>query len=174
MALPNLPRAQAPLTLGGDRPTNEWRRFFERLAGVDSVEGVQEEIDALNARLRELEDAGYLPSDFAFRGPMSVRIVGSTAGGALSFQLVGDLTNPDPTMYYGTGAEGDKGWWLLDVAALADVDLTTPPTDGQALLFDIASQTWIPGDAGGGSGNLDGGHADTNYGGTTAIDGGSA
>lgn len=27
---------------------------------------------------------------------------------------------------------------------------------------------------GGGSGNLDGGHSDTNYGGTTAVDGGSA
>jgi hypothetical protein len=33
---------------------------------------------------------------------------------------------------------------------LGDVDLeTTPPNDGQALLFDDATDTWIPGDAGG-------------------------
>lgn len=32
------------------------------------------------------------------------------------------------------------------------VDLTTPPTDGQILVYDSASDSWVPGDASGGGG----------------------
>lgn len=35
------------------------------------------------------------------------------------------------------------------------VDLTTPPTDGQILVYDSASDSWIPGDASGGGGGTD-------------------
>lgn len=35
------------------------------------------------------------------------------------------------------------------------VDLTTPPTDGQILVYDSASDSWIPGDASGGGGGSD-------------------
>lgn len=38
------------------------------------------------------------------------------------------------------------------LAALTDVDLTTPPTDTQALVYSTASSKWVPGDAGGSGG----------------------
>ena len=43
---------------------------------------------------------------------------------------------------------------------------------GQTLLW--SGTAWVPGSSGGGGPNLDGGTAATNYGGTTAIDGGTA
>ena len=50
-----------------------------------------------------------------------------------------------------------QGVVALTMATLQDVDLvTTPPTDGQALVWDDATETWVPGDAaGGGAATLD-------------------
>lgn len=53
------------------------------------------------------------------------------------------------------GADGGGATVLND---LTDVDLTTPPTDGQVLVFDEASGTWVAGDQTGGVGG--GGSAD--------------
>lgn len=43
------------------------------------------------------------------------------------------------------------------LAALTDVDYTTPPTDGQALIYDDATDKWLPGDVAAGSGGSGGG-----------------
>lgn len=46
---------------------------------------------------------------------------------------------------------------LVELNSLSDVDTTTvPPTDGQALVYDLATDKWIPGDvaAGGGGGSF--------------------
>lgn len=53
------------------------------------------------------------------------------------------------------------------LADLDDVDLTTPPTDGQVITYDNASSTWIPGDpatgSGGGSTGTGGAPTDSPY-----------
>lgn len=115
MALPNLPRAQAPLTLGGDRPTNEWRRFFERLAGAETVSEVQTEIDSLNQRLEALEDETGTSAEI--QGPLSVRVAGMLSDGFVSLSLQGDVNLPGPTLYYGTDAASVKGWHPLPESA---------------------------------------------------------
>lgn len=56
---------------------------------------------------------------------------------------------------------------------LSDVNAASP-ADGDALTWDAGTSEWVAAAVAAGSSNLDGGQADTNYGGTTAIDGGSA
>ncbi len=41
--------------------------------------------------------------------------------------------------------------WAASLGDLTDVDLSTPPTGGQVLTYDIGSGTWKPGTGGGGS-----------------------
>lgn len=75
----------------------------------------------------------------------------------------------------------DPGWidaaGLLSALTLDDLaNVSVPnPSDNDVLAYDSAQAQWIAVAAtGGGSPNLDGGHADTEYGGTSAIDGGGA
>jgi len=60
---------------------------------------------------------------------------------------------------------------------LTDVDLTTtPPTDGQALVYDLANAEWVPGSVAAGSGGLaywGGGDFDTGVSDGEPADGGS-
>lgn len=43
---------------------------------------------------------------------------------------------------------GELGGDPLELGDLADVDLETPPTDGQALVYSEADEEWVPGDVG--------------------------
>lgn len=63
-----------------------------------------------------------------------------------------DLAEGATNKYY-TDAAVDARIALASIDDLADVDTSTsPPTDGQALIWDNANSEWIPGDAGGGTG----------------------
>ena len=55
------------------------------------------------------------------------------------------IPDPDPTTVQGaldTLAAGGVGGGATELDDLTDVDLTTPPTDGQALVYDDTSSTW--------------------------------
>ena len=72
----------------------------------------------------------------------------------------------------------NSGTSITALANLTDVDIiTTPPLDGQALIYSTGTSKWIAGNvASTGTaifGNLDGGDPNSNYGGITAIDAGS-
>lgn len=69
---------------------------------------------------------------------------------AVSEGFVGDETAWLLSLKGEKGDTGDAG--ATELAGLTDVDLTTPPTDGQVLVYDVATETWIAGDQTGGSG----------------------
>lgn len=145
MALPVLPRAQAPIA--GQLPTTiEWYNFFRDLrAFVIDNEGDVSQIDDILARLAALE-AAEGGEAATIQGPLSVAVFGSLESGNVTVQLLNDADAPGATYYYGTGPDGVKGWYALLLSNLGDVDLTVPPTDGQALIYDAGSSTWIAGD----------------------------
>ena len=68
----------------------------------------------------------------------------------------------------------EAGQVLVTVKGLQTIPvLATTPTDQQVLTYVAVNGDWEPSSVSG-SPNLDGGTANTNYGGTTAINGGGA
>jgi len=69
-------------------------------------------------------------------------------------KLSGDSAAPGNRFAYGTDGAGAKGWYQWALSYLSDVDFSTPPTNGQALVYDNALTKWKPGNvaAGGGGG----------------------
>lgn len=154
----------------GQLPEDFWRFFRDLVTYVRQTQGNTSDLAAFEARLAALEQSG-LSADIL--GNMSVQVLGSLADGEIVLQLRGDAVNPGPLFHYATDASGNKGWQRNTLAALADVDLTTPASDFDSLTYDSASGNWIP-RAVGGSPNLDGGHADSTYGAVAPMDGGGA
>lgn len=119
----------------------EFFRFFRSLlAYVQQTQGASVELAELTARVDALEAGGSAD----LLGPLSVMVSGSLDSGAVQFRLVNDSGNPGASFYYGTDASGDKGWNLLAMSALADVDLTGL-ADGDTLLWDATGMQWLPG-----------------------------
>lgn len=139
-----LPRAQAAAN-GGGPFTREWYDFFRAIQPLtaDNTE-LQAEINAILVRLEALEDA---PIDYAtINGLASVEVLGSIESGLVQILLEGDTDAPGNTYYYGTDATGVKGWFERRLDTLADVDLiSTPPTDGQVLIYDAGAGQWVAG-----------------------------
>lgn len=158
-----LPRPNAPFVQGNGAPTVEWYnwlRGFENLFNSSDA-GLQAQITQIAYALGSPDgtvanippiDANGLPTSTMVVGQNSVVSFGTLADGIVTLTLQGDQSSPGESYYYGTNGLGAKGWHLLDVASLSDVDLTTtPPTTGDALVYD--GTDWVPG-AGGGSGVL--------------------
>lgn len=142
MAMPILPRAQAA-PIGRDGTfTPEWRRLFESLlafVGENTDTGTQ--IASILERLSALEsESQSIPT---INGLGSVQVTGSLESGLVQVQLQGDTDAPGATYYYGTDSIGAKGWFQRRLDTLADVDVSTPPTDGEALVF--SAGVWAPG-----------------------------
>lgn len=141
-----LPNDSAPIDNQGGLCTQEWRDFFLLLADGAESEELASEYQALADRVAALEQDGgaYLPISTVAVGVNSVTQSGTLAGGYIAFSLVGDSDAPGNSFYYGTDDAGDKSFYLLQLDALSDVDLTTvPPTSGDALVFD--GTDWVPG-----------------------------
>jgi hypothetical protein len=132
-----IPKPQAPLLLSNGCPTNEWWNYWNNLL-LDAVgTDYQEQIDALLVMIQELQSGTFNVAGFG-----SVLVTGSD--GNFTVQFVNDNQTPGPKFFYGTDDAGVKGWFLRDLATLADVDLiTTPPITGDALVYD--GTLWVPG-----------------------------
>ncbi len=93
-------------------------------------------------------------------------ITQATAAGAIPVGLEEDRPADPHGEYFAVDTDllfiGDGSAWhtvsasgvvaATELDDLSDVDLSTPPTDGQALVFDDSSGMWMPGDMASGSG----------------------
>lgn len=147
-----LPRAATPFLDGKGYPTSAWIAFFQALlAFVGPNADIADVVAGIIARLEALEEGDS--ADLVINGPNSVQVDGTPASGAITLRLTGDSTNPGATYYYGTNADGTKGFYEHALSTLGDVDLvSTPPVDQDVLTYDLASETWIPAAGGGGGG----------------------
>lgn len=143
----SIPQPTEPLIDGSGRITRNWYNYLRGQIGESAIAALQAQIDALWAAIEQ----GGSGSDVSLTGSFSVQVLG-TAEDGFFIQLRNDTQTPDPASYYGTNAEGSRGWHLLSLDALSDVDLTTtPPADQDVLTYDLATGTWIPGPGGGSS-----------------------
>lgn len=112
----------------------EWWRFLRELSNQPGVSTeLASQLNALAARVQTLEDADA-PN---LIGLLSVVVQGSF------LSLRGDAANPGEAFFYGTDETGAKGWYQRLLSTLADVDVTTPPEAGDALVYD--GTVWKPG-----------------------------
>jgi hypothetical protein len=126
---------------GSFRPTLQWYDFLNRLASnLNTSSDQQDEIDDILAeieRIREALTAGIV-------GPASVRVLGSLSSGAVTLQLVNDVVAPAEGFYYGTDADGTKGWFERLLASLNDVDLAGL-ANGDTLIWNAGTGKFEPG-----------------------------
>lgn len=138
-----MPQPGAPIAGPGGLITREWRDFLMRLLGTEVGVGLQEQIDQINAQIAALGgDGAFLPSSTRIYGESSVASFGTLAGGLVTFTLQNDVDSPGETFYYGTGADGGKGWFPLSLSSLSDVSVSSP-NDGDSLVWSESGQKWI-------------------------------
>lgn len=99
-----IPKVQAPPVRGGAPFAPEWYQFFQSLTGLDGA-ALQAEVDALALRVTALEDGESL----TFDGSNS--IIAIRVGDAVTIQLLGDGPYVGGNWYYGTNADGVRGFW---------------------------------------------------------------
>lgn len=123
MAIPVLPRAQAPIS-GGGPTTIEWYNFFRSLLefvgdNSDSAAQIQEILARLTA-LENEEDATA-----TIQGLVSVNVFGSLDDGLVQIQLQGDVDSPGARFVYGADADGNKTWTPVLVENLSGSTYST-------------------------------------------------
>lgn len=115
-----LPGSHARLVGSDGKPTPEFFRFFRSLiAYVEQSGGNTADLAELTARVAALEaDGGSLAS---LLGTNGITVFGQITDPIVRIRLtayLGDLLNVD--------------------------DVTVPPTDQDALAFDLVTETWVP------------------------------
>lgn len=120
-----LPRQDVALTDSASRASNPFYVWFLSLeralqSGTLSVEGLQEQISDIATALgspdgtvANIPTGVFLPTTTNVLGFGSIRSFGTLAGGIVQITLQGDDENPGNTYYYGTGPDGEKGFYPI-------------------------------------------------------------
>lgn len=136
MASPaDVPRIAEPIAGNGGFVTRAWLDFFLKLASAQTEQNLAELYAQLAARVAELEDGQSLSFQLLGQGSIGVQGI-PQPGGAVIITLQNDDDVPGNTMYYGTGPNGDKGWFSVSsaIAGTADQIVNTTGPDGVATL----------------------------------------
>ena len=125
---------------GGGSPDlpPEFFKFFRELVGyIRQIQGNTDDLTAIEGRLDALEAS----ESAVIVGQYSVRTLVQDAQTLV--RLVGDVPTPSGTHFYGTNAEGARGWYQRLLSTLADVDLTGL-ADGDGLVWDATAEKFTP------------------------------
>lgn len=106
-----LPKASAPIVGPNGIPTNEFRTFLENLSASSVSTDLQAQIDQILALLADIDADAFLPVTTQVKGLNSIQVIGTLESGLVQIQLQGDATFPDPSNYYGTDADGQRGFF---------------------------------------------------------------
>ncbi|MFK3647904.1 hypothetical protein ACI2IY_05630 [Lysobacter enzymogenes] len=140
-----LPDGRTPMVNRDLSPTPPYFAFLQALAkrvgGDQALELIRQIAIILGSPDGDVskippQAAGqYLSINTRVQGDMSIETNGILAQGWVGFQLVGDVLDPLPTSYYGTGPLGEKGWRTIASAFLAGVGITlTEAEDGTGVI----------------------------------------
>jgi len=133
-----LPPISEPMVEGNRQPTTKYYYLLEalvqRVGGDEALELIRQiaiilgSPDGEVAHIPPQASGNFLTKDTRVEGDLSIESNGTLAMGSVVLLLVGDISEPLPTSYYGTGPLGDKGWRTIASAFL--------PGEGIALTED--------------------------------------
>ncbi|MFQ6309929.1 hypothetical protein [Lysobacter capsici] len=124
-----VPKSSERLVQPNGTPTFAWYRVLGRIADLVSLDDVRAFFRALLIKLGSSDGTienlppiaagSFLPITTVVQGDYSIESSGVLAQGFVSFTLVGDEFEPLPTHYYGTGADGARGYHAVADAFVA-------------------------------------------------------
>ncbi|QWF19310.1 hypothetical protein [Lysobacter capsici] len=152
-----VPKSSERLVQPNGTPTFAWYRVLGRIADLVSLDDVRAFFRALLVKLGSPDGTleklppiavgSFLPTSTQVSASYSIDANGTLAGGVVALTLVNDEFEPLPTHYYGTGADGLRGYQAVADALAAG--------EGIALTVDGVGVTEIAlaelADAGGGA-----------------------
>lgn len=121
---PKLPRPTEPIAGPGGLITRSWRDYLSSLAVGGDLTGLWAAIEEIRA---EIGQGGGIPSDARVYGELSIESFGLLADGLVRLTLVNDQIAPAPGSYYGTNADGARGFHALPA----------PPAGGSSVPYFI-------------------------------------
>ena len=107
---PRIPRPGEPIAGPGGQVTRSWRNYLASLAGAGDVSGMWSAIRDIRS---QIGGSGGFPADTRVYGDASVASFGTLSDGVVVFNLVNDEAAPAPRSYYGTDADGTRGFHAI-------------------------------------------------------------
>lgn len=124
----------------GGTVTTPWRQFLDALArgqaaGESGDAALAADIRAIalalgspDGSVENIPPQTHDPGLIIGQG--SIKTAGTLANGKVWIQLEGDTSDPGATYYYGTNADGTKGWHAVADTVEAEADELTKAVDG--------------------------------------------
>lgn len=109
----NMPKYGEPAVDAQGRITPTWRDYFRRFSGASSLADVWAAIADIRQQLAQQGAGSFLPRSANVIGTSSVQTFGTLADGIVRVQLQGDEETPAASRYYGTDADGERGYHEL-------------------------------------------------------------
>lgn len=103
----DIPKPTEPLVNPKGHITKNWYNYLLGQIGESAINSLQQQIDALWAAINDGSQ-----SDVSITGSFSVQVFGTAETGYF-VQLRNDTPTPDPDSYYGTDADGVRGYHAL-------------------------------------------------------------
>lgn len=130
-----IPRPQAAIADRAGLPTREWYTYLLDLANSAGMTPDQlQRFEQLIAAVDALQGQGG--GRASIQGVGSVEVVGMEI---MQIYLVGDNDAPGASWYYGTGADGAKGWYAIADALAVTTDLTKAVAGTGVSTFGLAN-----------------------------------
>lgn len=106
-----IPTFNEPFLDGRGCITPIWRDYLRSIPADAALAVIEQQLAALGLRVTELEQQAGSTGNVVGRD--SVTQYGVLSEGFVQLALVGDEPTPDPLRYYGTDADGERGYHEL-------------------------------------------------------------
>ncbi|MGN6280540.1 hypothetical protein [Frateuria sp.] len=126
----NLPGARQPVIEAGGTASRPYYTFLQSIAtAVDALSDASG-----NVTIPELP----ISENANVTGKFSIYTQGALKAGIVSVSLMGDVEVPGATQYYGSDADGERGWYAISSALAASDNVTVTTGDDGVSTFDLA------------------------------------
>jgi len=132
----SLPGVRQPVIETGGTATRPYYVFFQSVA--TSLQALSDQIGNVTTTPPETP----ISENANVTGKYSIYTRGTLKTGIVSVFLTGDVEAPEATQYYGSNADGEKGWYAIS-DAFAESDNVTLTTDSDGITTPDLSDTGV-------------------------------
>ncbi|MGY0329373.1 hypothetical protein ACWWAE_04310 [Xylella fastidiosa subsp. multiplex] len=105
-----IPHANEPFLDAAGCVARSWRTYLASLASSETRQTLLQLQQQMSALQAALDSAHSGPPAAQLQAIDSLNMVGTLASGLATLRLEGDTATPGASCYYGTNANGVKGW----------------------------------------------------------------